>query len=65
MRLVAVTLTAVALLAAPAYAITRTVHVPVLNCDVTVNANSMSVSANHRRGVWIDRWGDNGATTDC
>lgn len=66
MRLLAslVTAAALALAAVPASGLTRTVHVPILDCKVTVETQEVFASANSRE-LKVVRWGENRVESDC
>lgn len=65
MRLVAALALATIALAAPAAdAITRTVHVPLLHCDVTVTTRDYSLTANNS-GIRVDWWGHSDVDQTC
>jgi hypothetical protein len=65
MRLLAAVLTAAAaFLALPAEATTKTVRVPVLHCEVTVEVNDI-VLVMQRQRIGVYREGQMAVTTDC
>ena len=65
MRLLASLVTAASLLlAVPAAALTRTVHVPVADCKVTVETEDVFFAANSRE-IRVVRWGENEVRSDC
>jgi len=65
MRRVAALALAIAALAAPAaQAITRTVHVPILHCDVTVTTRDYSLAASNS-GIRVDWWGHSDVDQTC
>lgn len=67
MRRVAGSLTLIASVAlgvAPAQAVEKTVHVPIVHCEITVTTEDVSLSANWRR-VTFERHGGNRIHQDC
>lgn len=65
MRLLAGLVLATLALAAPAAdAITRTVHVPFVHCDVTVTTRDYALSASNS-GVHLEWWGSSDVDQTC